>query len=403
MRILLTVMLLMLFVDPIFSQKKNQDSFDKLLGTYIPVVDSLLKFNNKKENERLVVEIEGQGKTELSRISANRFKPKHVQPATVIEFVFDSAGNAYKFLWIQQVPKFEWTRISDSANNTSTKDENFNEYTGKYKLSSSAYQIITIKNENGHLTSQTSGESKHDLSFLSKDNFEFRLKEFLLNLEFVRDASGKVQKMITTRKGPIVCIKTSNINNDLSFAKHVFGSNNGFTAADTLRGMLTPVRTCYDVLFYNLDVTIDPETKSIKGNNIIRLKAIQSFDKIQVDLFANMKIEKILFHGQQLSYTRKFDAVFIQFPSAINAGNIEELNIYYSGKPQLPDPSTSSGGFLWFQDKNGKPWIESVCQGSGASLWWPCKDHLSDKPDSMKINITIPRGMTEISKRETLK
>ena len=49
------------------------------------------------------------------------------------------------------------------------------------------------------------------------------------------------------------------------------------------------------------------------------------------------------------------------------------------------------------QDRNGKPWIESVCQGSGASLWWPCKDHLSDKPDSMKIRITVPDDLMDIS------
>src|SRR5882724_2069358 len=115
MRSFLIVILLIILIVPISAQKKNQDSFDKFMGTYIPEIDSLLKFNIKKENGRLIVEIEGQGKTELSQISANSFKPKRVQLPTVIEFIFDSVGNPYKFLWIQKIPKLEWTRISDSV------------------------------------------------------------------------------------------------------------------------------------------------------------------------------------------------------------------------------------------------------------------------------------------------
>src|SRR6185369_5575349 len=103
------------------------------------------------------------------------------------------------------------------------------------------------------------------------------------------------------------------------------------------------------------------------------------------------------------SFSRKFDAVFIKLPRTINAQETDEINFYYYGKPQNPDPSTMRGGFIWFQDKNGKPWIESVCQGSGASLWWPCKDHLSDEPDSMKISITIPSGLDEISNGKFLR
>ena len=95
-----------------------------------------------------------------------------------------------------------------------------------------------------------------------------------------------------------------------------------------------------------------------------------------------------------LIYTRKFDAVFIEFPELIKQGTVGEIQIYYSGNPQLPDIASLSGGFIWVQDKNGKPWIETVVQGSGASLWWPCKDHLSDKPDSMHITVTVPSGLS---------
>lgn len=170
-----------------------------------------------------------------------------------------------------------------------------------------------------------------------------------------------------------------------------------FDRADTLRGMLTPLRTCYDVTFYDLDIAVDPATQSIKGNATIRFKAVQSFTRMQVDLFANMKIEKILYHGAGLPYTREHNAVFIDYPTAIGQGKQDEITFLYSGQPQLPNVSLLKGGFLWANDKTGKPWVESVVQGSGASIWWPCKDHQSDKPDSMKISITVPAGLMDIS------
>jgi aminopeptidase N len=208
--------------------------------------------------------------------------------------------------------------------------------------------------------------------------------------EFIKDREGRVQKLVMTIEAPKVYEK-------MEEAEHISNRRNGFTRADTLRGMLSPPRSCYDVLFYDLNVTVAPETKSISGHTVIRFRAVESFDKMQVDLYANMKIEKILYHGGELAYTREFNAVFLQFPAPIGRNQVEEVDIYYGGKPRLPDIDALAGGFFWYQNKNGRLWIQSVCQGAGASLWWPCKDHLSDKPDSMKISITVPQGLTDIS------
>src|SRR5882672_1283894 len=108
------LIMLMISFDPLFAQKKNagkkSDSFDELLGTYQPLVDSLIKFNVKKENKNLILEIVGQGKTQLSRISVNRFRMKQVKPEANVEFIKDGQGIVQKFLWIQEIPKFEWIR-----------------------------------------------------------------------------------------------------------------------------------------------------------------------------------------------------------------------------------------------------------------------------------------------------
>lgn len=184
------------------------------------------------------------------------------------------------------------------------------------------------------------------------------------------------------------------------------GSNreNGFTRADTLQGKLTPLRTCYDVSFYHVDVKVDIDNKFISGNNKIRFQVVTPFQEMQVDLFANMRIEKILFQNKELSYTRDFNAVFIRFPQEMKQGTEQEIIIYYSGNPKVPNWSIPmDGGFLWDKDKEGNPWVQVVCQGSGASLWWPNKDHLSDEPDSMKISVTVPSHLKEISNGRLLK
>lgn len=172
---------------------------------------------------------------------------------------------------------------------------------------------------------------------------------------------------------------------------------NGFTRADTLRGKLSPLRS-YDVTFYHLSVEPNLADQSIRGSTKIRFRVREPLPKMQVDLYANMRIQTILFQGKPLAYTRESDAVFIQLPYPLPAGTEQSIEVFYEGKPQVPDPAIPMhGGFFWKKDPAGNPWVQVVCQGSGASLWWPCKDHLSDEPDSMRISVTVPDTLMDIS------
>jgi aminopeptidase N len=170
-----------------------------------------------------------------------------------------------------------------------------------------------------------------------------------------------------------------------------------FTKGDTLRGTLSPYRTCYDVLFYDLDVRVDISNKFISGSNIIKFLAKTDFQKLQIDLFENMQIEKIEYFNQELKFIREFNAVFVEFPEIIKKDNARQIKVYYSGKPQSAKHPPWDGGFSWDKDNNGNPWVGVSCQGTGASLWWPCKDHQSDEPNEMLIRITVPPGLSEVS------
>ncbi|HEY4322999.1 MAG TPA: M1 family metallopeptidase [Mucilaginibacter sp.] len=170
-----------------------------------------------------------------------------------------------------------------------------------------------------------------------------------------------------------------------------------FTRADSLRGYLTPLRTCYDIDYYHLDVKFDIANKSISGSNLFKFTAVQDFTKLQFDLFANLKVEKVVYKGTELPYTREVNAVFVTFPKAIQKGSKDEFTVYYSGHPTIAKRAPWDGGVVFTKDSLGNPWVATACQGVGASIWWPNKDHQYDEVDSALISISVPDTLQDVS------
>jgi aminopeptidase N len=171
-----------------------------------------------------------------------------------------------------------------------------------------------------------------------------------------------------------------------------------FTRADTLRGSLTsPFRTCYDINYYHLDVKFDIANKFISGNVLFKFTAVNDFNQLQFDLFSNLKVEKVVYKGQELPYKREFNAVFVTFPQAIVKGSRDEFTVYYSGNPTIAKRAPWDGGVEYNLDSLGHPWVSTACQGMGASVWWPNKDQQADEVDSVLISISTPDGLKDVS------
>lgn len=170
-----------------------------------------------------------------------------------------------------------------------------------------------------------------------------------------------------------------------------------FTRADTLRGMLTPPRTSYDINYYHLDVKVDIENRYISGSNLFRFTANRDFRRLQFDLFDNMKVERITYKGKELSFKREFNAVFVDFPATIKKGAKDQFTVYYGGNPAIAKNAPWDGGFVFSKDASGKPWVAVAVQGFGASSWWPNKDHQADEVDSMMISVAVPDGVMDVS------
>jgi aminopeptidase N len=173
-----------------------------------------------------------------------------------------------------------------------------------------------------------------------------------------------------------------------------FAQQPNFTRQDTLRGSITPERIWWNLLHYDLFFTVEPTTKSIRGNNTIRYEVLKENQLMQIDLQPPMAITSVTQDDTTLEYTRDGNVYYITLPKKQVIGTKNEIEIAFQGSPKISKNPPWDDGFTWQKDKNGNDFIATSCQGGGASIWWPCKDHMYDEPDEgMELSITVPEGL----------
>ena len=163
-----------------------------------------------------------------------------------------------------------------------------------------------------------------------------------------------------------------------------------YTFKDTLRGTLGAERSWWDVQHYAIYVEPDYANKTIKGKVDIRFKVKSSGKVMQIDLQEPMELEKAYLGDHALPYSRKGNAFFVTLDKNLAVGSEALLALKFSGKVQEAIRPPWDGGWIFSKDKLGRPWMSVACQGLGASVWFPCKDHQSDEPDlgaTLKIQV----------------
>ena len=168
------------------------------------------------------------------------------------------------------------------------------------------------------------------------------------------------------------------------------------TPNNFLIGNLNENRSSYRVSFYDINIDFDIQKKSLNGFVKIKAESIRDLDKLQIDLAENLNIKKIIHKDQNLFFTREFDAVLINFNSTIRKNNIFEFTVFYEGVPQSADNPPWAGGFTWSKDKDGRDWIAVSCEGEGARIWWPNKDHITAEGDSARMSYTVPSNLVAV-------
>ena len=170
-----------------------------------------------------------------------------------------------------------------------------------------------------------------------------------------------------------------------------------FTRQDTLRGSITPQRAWWDLTYYHLDISVDPEKKYLKGSNTVHYKVLETSKEMQIDLQKPLKITRIVQGNKDLDYSLDGYSYFIKLKKNQKKGQIKSLKIFYEGTPKVAIRPPWDGGLTWTRDSNGKHFIASSNQGIGASIWWPNKDHMYDEVDSMLISVNVPKDLINVS------
>ena len=180
-------------------------------------------------------------------------------------------------------------------------------------------------------------------------------------------------------------------------SQELFAQRHAFTKQDSLRGSISPEREWWDLTYYHLDVTVNPDKKFISGKNTIQYKVLYPNSVMQVDLQAPLKITKVLQDGEELTIKHEENAHFITLKKNQKEGSINSIDVYYEGNPKEAIRAPWDGGFSWKKDNNDNHFIATSCQGIGASIWWPNKDHMYDEVDSMLISVNVPKDLMNIS------
>ncbi len=170
-----------------------------------------------------------------------------------------------------------------------------------------------------------------------------------------------------------------------------------FTRQDTLRGSITPERAWWDLKYYHLDIAVNPSDSSIKGSNTVMYKVLKPYKRMQIDLQPPMSISKVTLGGTNLDFSRDGNVFWIEISQPQETGKTYSIIIEYGGKPVVAKRPPWDGGVTWKKDSKGLPFIANSNQGEGASMWWPCKDHMYDEPDSMLISVNVPGNLMDVS------
>jgi aminopeptidase N len=170
-----------------------------------------------------------------------------------------------------------------------------------------------------------------------------------------------------------------------------------FDRQDTLRGSITPERAWWDLTYYHLDIAVDPAQRSISGQNTVQYRVLEPASVLQLDLQPPMSLTGAIQNGQPLQYKRDGNVYYISLQEDQQIGEVYTITVSYEGKPQVAFRPPWDAALTWETDDNGNPFVATSCQGEGASLWWPCKDHMYDEPDSMLMSVRVPDSLMDVS------
>lgn len=144
----------------------------------------------------------------------------------------------------------------------------------------------------------------------------------------------------------------------------------------------------YDIKFHRLEFEVDPEINYIKGKITTYFETnTANFNEMTFQLHNDMIVDSVVFRENRKNFTHENDFVNIQLDATLGVGETDSIFVFYQGNP------TSSGlGSFTTSTHDGIPIMWTLSEPYGAKSWWPCKQKLNDKADSLEMAVTVPIG-----------
>ncbi|MBA4120923.1 MAG: M1 family metallopeptidase [Acidobacteria bacterium] len=190
----------------------------------------------------------------------------------------------------------------------------------------------------------------------------------------------------------------------LLFATTVFAQRDLGARPTGSGGVLMPEQAAYDVKSYDLAVRVNPQEQSIKGVLTAKALIVKPIDKFVLDLDMPFTVESVALVSPlkdkgdiPLKFERREGKIWISLPTMEKAGKTIDVRMAYGGKPRVAPRPPWVGGFVWSKTADGSPWFATAVQNDGADLWFPVKDHPSDKPETTTLHFTVPEPLVAAS------
>ncbi len=161
-------------------------------------------------------------------------------------------------------------------------------------------------------------------------------------------------------------------------------------------GPILPEQAAYDVTWYDISLAVDPATQSVAGSASTVARVVSPIRHLVLDLDTLLTVSGVTSldaTGGALSWERRGGRLWIDLGGERAVGSEVGVRVSYAGAPRVAPRAPWDGGFVWARTPSGAPWIATAVQGHGPDVWWPAKDHVSDKPDSVSINIRVPEPL----------
>jgi len=150
----------------------------------------------------------------------------------------------------------------------------------------------------------------------------------------------------------------------------------------------SPAYSETDLVYQRMEWTVDPAVKYIKGKITSYFKAkTAGVNTISFDLLNNLTVDSVVQNKTRLSFSHSGDVVSIILKKTLAAGEVDSLSLYYQGAPV----ASAFGSFVCATHGNNIPVMWTLSEPYGAKEWWPCKQSLSDKIDSIDIIVDAPQ------------